>query len=64
LIAAAPAAVAGTLGTDAEAGSALTHIISVGTSAGGARAKAVFTINEKTNEIRPGQALPGKDEES
>ena len=33
----------------------LTDIISVGTSAGGARAKAVIGWNEETNEVRSGQ---------
>ena len=33
----------------------LKQIIKVGTSAGGARAKAVIAYNEKTNEIRSGQ---------
>jgi serine/threonine-protein kinase HipA len=33
----------------------LTQIIKVGTSAGGARAKAVIAYNEKTGEIRSGQ---------
>ena len=31
------------------------HIIRVGTSAGGARAKAVIAWNEETGEIRSGQ---------
>ncbi len=35
---------------------ALLDIIKVGTSAGGARAKAVIAFNEKTSEIRSGQA--------
>jgi serine/threonine-protein kinase HipA len=33
----------------------LRNIIKVGTSAGGARAKAVIAFNEKTNEVRSGQ---------
>jgi serine/threonine-protein kinase HipA len=33
----------------------LSTIISVGTSAGGARAKAVIAYNEKTNDVRSGQ---------
>ncbi len=37
------------------AASALTQIIQVGTSAGGARAKAAIAWNPKTQEIRPGQ---------
>lgn len=35
---------------------ALLNIIKVGTSAGGARAKAVIAYNEKTGEVRSGQA--------
>ena len=40
--------------------SALQEIISVGTSAGGARAKAVIAWNKTTNEVRSGQVLAGK----
>ncbi len=36
-------------------------ILSIGTSAGGARAKAVIAWNEKTGEIRSGQLDHGKD---
>lgn len=64
LIVAARAVVAGTLGTDTETNGALTQIISVGTSAGGARAKAVVNIDDVTGEIRPGQSMPGPNEES
>ncbi len=35
---------------------ALLDIIKIGTSAGGARAKALIAYNEKTNEVRSGQA--------
>ena len=35
---------------------ALSDILKIGTSAGGARAKAVITFNSDTNEIRSGQA--------
>jgi serine/threonine-protein kinase HipA len=44
-----------------EAQAALANIIRVGTSAGGARAKAVVTWNPKTRQIRSGQfdAAPG-----
>jgi serine/threonine-protein kinase HipA len=35
---------------------ALTDILKIGTSAGGARAKAVIAFNPETNEIRTGQA--------
>lgn len=47
--------VRGTLSLDREAKAALAHIIQVGTSAGGARAKAVIAWNPQTNEIRSGQ---------
>jgi len=39
----------------ADAASTLQHLISVGTSAGGVRAKAVVAWNPETNEIRSGQ---------
>lgn len=39
---------------------ALSQIISVGTSAGGARAKAVIAWNRETNEVRSGQAETSK----
>lgn len=38
-----------------KADKALTNIIRVGTSAGGARAKAIIAYNEKTGDIRSGQ---------
>lgn len=38
----------------------LNEILRVGTSAGGARAKAVVAFNEKTHEVRSGQALAPK----
>lgn len=40
---------------------ALKDILRVGTSAGGARAKAVIAWNPKTNEIRSGQIAAGQD---
>lgn len=40
---------------NASKGKALRDILSVGTSAGGARAKAVIAWNQKTNEVRSGQ---------
>lgn len=40
---------------------ALKDILRVGTSAGGARAKAVIAWNPKTNEIRSGQITAGKE---
>ncbi|MBN2685911.1 MAG: type II toxin-antitoxin system HipA family toxin [Pontiellaceae bacterium] len=40
---------------------ALQDIMRVGTSAGGARAKAVIAWNPKTNEVRSGQVKAGRD---
>lgn len=53
--------VQGTLAVDHEAKAALANIIKVGTSAGGARAKAVIAWDPKTDELRSGQfdAAPG-----
>ena len=53
--------VQGNFSVDKEARAALTNIIKVGTSAGGARAKAVIAWNPKTDEVRSGQfdAAPG-----
>jgi serine/threonine-protein kinase HipA len=48
-------AVRGDLSEDAHAKAALANIIRVGTSAGGARAKAVVAWNPVTNQIRSGQ---------
>lgn len=39
---------------------ALTQIIKIGTSAGGARAKALIAYNEKTGEVKSGQINAGK----
>ena len=47
--------VSGNLAIDAHAKAALANMIRVGTSAGGARAKAVIAWNPKTSEIRSGQ---------
>ena len=47
--------VSGNLAIDTHAKAALANMIKVGTSAGGARAKAVIAWNPKTNEIRSGQ---------
>lgn len=55
LVESARRAVRGQLGTDALAAAALAQIIQVGTSAGGARAKAAIAWNPKTREIRAGQ---------
>lgn len=53
--------VQGNFSFDNEAKAALANIIKVGTSAGGARAKAVIAWNPKTDEVRSGQfdAAPG-----
>lgn len=61
LVAAARKVVAGNLGGDSAAEAALRSIIEVGTSANGARAKAVIGWNRKTSEMRSGQfeLLPG-----
>jgi serine/threonine-protein kinase HipA len=48
-------AVTGTMDDDDHANAALRSIIDVGTSAGGARAKAVIALHPQTNEIRSGQ---------
>lgn len=40
---------------DDEREETMKHILKVGTSAGGARAKAIIAWNEKTNEVRSGQ---------
>ncbi len=45
----------GNLSVDAHAKAALANIIKVGTSAGGARAKAVIAWNPETGQIRSGQ---------
>lgn len=55
LVESARRAVEGGLDTDAQAEAALAQIIQVGTSAGGARAKAVVAWHPTTNEIRAGQ---------
>jgi serine/threonine-protein kinase HipA len=61
LVQAARAAVDGTFDGDDETRAALTQLIAVGTSAGGARAKAVIAWNRTTDEIHSGQlpAEPG-----
>ena len=55
LVEAARQLVEGDLSSDAHAGAALANLIHVGTSAGGARAKAVIAWNPETNMIRSGQ---------
>lgn len=55
LVESARQAVQGELGSDHLTRAALAQIIQVGTSAGGARAKAAIAWNPLTAEIRPGQ---------
>lgn len=55
LIESARRAMRGDLDDDAHATAALKQLISIGTSAGGARAKAAIAWNPQTNEIRTGQ---------
>lgn len=45
----------GQFGDERESTSAIEQILSIGTSAGGARAKAVVNLNPTTDEVRPGQ---------
>lgn len=54
LIVSARRAVTGSLADEDESAAALRRIIEVGTSAGGARAKAIVNINSTTREIRSG----------
>lgn len=58
LVSMARDAVQGRLGSDKQSEQALQQIISVGTSAGGARAKAVVNFNPETREIQAGNRLP------
>jgi serine/threonine-protein kinase HipA len=55
LVESARQAIHGELGPDHLAKAALAQIIQLGTSAGGARAKAAIAWNPATDEIRPGQ---------
>ncbi len=63
LVVSARNALSGKFDGDRETEAAITNLIQVGTSAGGARAKAVIAWNPKTHEIRSGQlpADPGFD---
>ena len=63
LINAARNAIHGSVGTDSKAKRALHQLLSVGTSAGGARAKAVINIDPATGAISSGQR-PEKGKES
>jgi serine/threonine-protein kinase HipA len=55
LVDAARRAVQGTLTSDKKASESLKRVISVGTSAGGARAKAVLAINQDRSRVLSGQ---------
>lgn len=61
LVVAARSALADEITGESGATDAIEHLIAVGTSAGGARAKAVVALNPITNELRSGQvpADPG-----
>ncbi len=61
LVVAARSALAGDISAEDGITDALKHLIAVGTSAGGARAKAVVALNPATGELRSGQvhADPG-----
>lgn len=63
LVISARNALSGKFDGDRETEAAITNLIQVGTSAGGARAKAVIAWNPETHEIRSGQlpADPGFD---
>jgi serine/threonine-protein kinase HipA len=58
LITAARSAVEGSLATDLESAESLQRIIDVGTSAGGARAKAIVNLDPSTMELRSGHLPP------
>lgn len=55
LVVAARRALAGDIATEAGTTGAIKELIAVGTSAGGARAKAVVALNSETGELRSGQ---------
>jgi serine/threonine-protein kinase HipA len=61
LVVAARSALMGRTHDESEITDAIAHLITVGTSAGGARAKAVVSLNPNTGELRSGQvpADPG-----
>lgn len=56
LVTQARSVIVGSMENDESANAALRSIIEVGTSAGGARAKAVIAYNPKTKEIRSGRS--------
>jgi serine/threonine-protein kinase HipA len=55
LVVAARSALTGEIATEVGTTKAIAHLIAVGTSAGGARAKAVVALNPATGELRSGQ---------
>lgn len=55
LVVAARSALSGHVQDDEEIADAMSHLIAVGTSAGGARAKAVVSLRPETGELRSGQ---------
>ena len=55
LVVAARSALAGEIVSEGGTTDAIKHLIAVGTSAGGARAKAVVALNPGTGELRSGQ---------
>lgn len=63
LVAVARDVVAGRFGDERESTTALQQLLAIGTSAGGARAKAVINLDPATGEVRPGQ-LPEEGAES
>ncbi len=58
LVMAARIALSGEIRSEHALTDALSHLIAVGTSAGGARAKAVVALNPQTGELRSGQVPP------
>jgi serine/threonine-protein kinase HipA len=60
LIVTARAAVEGSLASESESAESLQRIINVGTSAGGARAKAILNFDPVSHEIRSGHLPPGR----
>jgi serine/threonine-protein kinase HipA len=63
LVAVARDVIAGRFGDETESTTALEQLLAIGTSAGGARAKAVVAIDPATGEVRPGQTpQPGMED--
>ncbi len=55
LVKEARSALSGSFGTETDSTESIRHLLDVGTSAGGARAKAVIAWNRRSGEIRGGQ---------